>query len=334
LVLDFERRRMLILLGAGALALVAAMALADVAGYDALTLAVRKLEPEYVIGCFLGQLVAYVGYVLAVRDVARVDGGARMPLALTAKTVVAGFGVYAATHAAGGFAVDYWAFRRSGLKRDDAVRRVLALGALEYAVLAPAAMVCAIILLTEDGDRVQDSMTYPWLLVVPGFLAAAWVSSPKRCARLSRAEGGGAIRQWFAHLVAGICKLRALALRPHRHGLGLFGVALYWAGDASCLWAALQVFHAKVSVPELVVAYATGYILTRRSLPAGGAGVVEVLLTFALVWVGVPFAPALLGVLLYRGFNFWLPVVPALAVLPSLSRLSRNFQRAEAAHDA
>ena len=84
------------------------------------------------------------------------------------RTVVAGFGVFAATHAAGGFAVDYWTFRRSGLRRREAVARVLALGALEYAVLAPAALVCAIVLLLGTGGHVQHAMTYPWLAVVPG----------------------------------------------------------------------------------------------------------------------------------------------------------------------
>ncbi len=52
-------------------------------------------------------------------------------------------------------------------------------------------------------------------------------------------------------------------------------------------------------------------------------------MTFALVWVGVPLAPALAGVLLYRLFNFWLPIVPALAVLPSVKELRRAFEEAE-----
>jgi uncharacterized membrane protein YbhN (UPF0104 family) len=89
------------------------------------------------------------------------------------------------------------------------------------------------------------------------------------------------------------------------------------------------VFDADVSTPALILAYATGYVLTRRSLPGGGAGVVEVLMTFALVWVGIPFAPALLGVLVYRLFNFWLPIVPALAVLPTVKHLYHDFRYAE-----
>jgi uncharacterized membrane protein YbhN (UPF0104 family) len=206
---------------------------------------------------------------------------------------------------------------------------VLALGALEYAVLAPVAMVCAILLLLEPGHKVQDGMTWPWLLVAPGFIFAIWLSQPKRRARLSRLRGGRAKRT-FAHAVAAVGMLRSLMTTP-RHVVGVFGVSLYWAGDIACLWAALQVFGAHISIAALIVAYATGYVITRRSLPAGGAGVVEVLMTFALVWVGMKLAPALLGVVVYRAFNFWMPVVPALAALPGLRRLHRDFRRAERA---
>jgi uncharacterized membrane protein YbhN (UPF0104 family) len=311
------------------MAVAAAIGLADIAGYTRLTHALNRIDPTMMTVCFVGQLVAYLGYVLAVRDMARVEGGPRLSFSLTTRTVLAGFGVFAATHAAGGFAVDYWALRRAGLKRREAISRVLGLGCLEYAVLAPAALISAIVLLFGTGGRVQDAMTYPWLLVVPGFLFALWVSSPRRAERLSDPGDGGRIRRAFAHGVAGLWKLRCLAMRPLLHGMGVVGVSLYWFGDILTLWAALQVFDADVSTPALILAYATGYVLTRRSLPGGGAGLVEVLMTFALVWVGVPFAPALLGVLVYRLFNFWLPIVPALAFLPTVKSLYHDFRHAE-----
>ncbi len=322
-VLDFERRRLLVLVAAGTIALAAAIALADLAGYDALVRAFARLDPKWLAVCLGGQVAAYLGYVLAVRDIASVEDGPTLPFSLTARTVVAGFGVFAASHAAGGFAVDYWALRRAGARRDDALRRVLALGALEYAVLAPVAMVCALLLLLQPGHKVQDGMTWPWLLVIPAALVAVWVSSPMRCARLSRLRGGR-VKTSFAHAVAAVGKLRSLMTTP-RHVLGVLGVALYWAGDIATLWAALQVFHASVSIPALIVAYASAYVLTRRSLPAGGAGVIEVLMTFALVWVGIKIAPALLAVVVYRAFNFWMPVVPALFALPGLRRAHKPF---------
>jgi uncharacterized membrane protein YbhN (UPF0104 family) len=330
---EIERHNFLILFVAGSLALAAAMGLADMAGYGRLVDAVQDVVPTWFAVCFGSQVVAYFGYVLAVRDIARVDGGPLLSFRLSMRTVVAGFGVFAATHAAGGFSVDYWTFRRSGLRRREAVARVLALGALEYSVLAPAALICAIVLLFGTGGHVQHAMTYPWLAVVPGFLVALWLSSPKRAERLSHPGDGGRVRQWFAHFVAGICKLRCLFARPHLHWPGLLGVTLYWVGDIACLWAALKIYNAELSTPALVLAYATGYVATRRSLPAGGAGLVEVMMTFALVWVGVPLAPALLGVVTYRLFNFWLPVIPAFAALPAVRRMRQDFRRGERAFD-
>jgi uncharacterized membrane protein YbhN (UPF0104 family) len=331
--LELERHNFLILLVAGALALAAAMGLADMAGYSRLVDAVQDVVPKWFAVCFGGQVVAYFGYVLAVRDIARVDGGPLLSFRLSMRTVVAGFGVFAATHAAGGFSVDYWTFRRSGLRRPEALARVLALGALEYTVLAPAALVCAVVLLFGTGGHVQHAMTYPWLAVVPGVLAALWVSSPKRAARLSDPGDGGRLRQWLAHMVAGIVKLRVLLTKPTLHWPGLLGVSLYWLGDIACLWAALKIYNAELSTPALILAYATGYVATRRSLPAGGAGLVEVMMTFALVWVGVPLAPALLGVVTYRLFNFWLPVIPAFAALPAVRRMRQDLRRGEKAFD-
>ena len=305
---------------------------ADAAGLQRVAHVSSRLDAHWLLICLGAEVVGYIGYVLALRNVARLDGGPRLSFGLTARTVLGGFGVYAAAHAAGGFAVDYWALRRAGLRRDQAIARVAGLGALEYAVLAPVTLVCALVLLSGSGGHVEKSMTVPWLLVIPGFGAALWVSSPKRRSRLAEARNGGRLRAGFAHAVAGVVTLRALLARPLQHLPGLLGVVFYWFGDIACLWAALETFSVDVPAAALVVAYASGYVASRRSLPAGGAGIVEVLMTFALVWVGVPLAPALAGVLLYRLFNFWLPIVPALAVLPSVRELRRAYEAAE--HEA
>jgi uncharacterized membrane protein YbhN (UPF0104 family) len=325
-----ERRPLLVLLVPAALALGAVAGLADLAGGERLERAAHNLHPAWLVLCLGGELLAYAGYVLAVRDTAKVDQGPTLSFGLSLRTVVAGFGVFAATRTSGGFAVDYWALRSAGEDRDGAVARVLALGALEYAVLAPAALCSALALLIGGAD-VSLALTLPWLAVIPGALVAAWLSSPKRAPRYTAARHGGRLRRLFAHSVAGLSILRAMFVAPPReHGLGLVGTAAYWAGDIACLWGALQVFgNPRLSVPALILGYATGYVLTRRSLPAGGAGVVEIALTFALHWVGFPFVRALLGVVVYRLFNLWLPMVPALAVLPAVDELRRELDDAE-----
>lgn len=320
---------LIIFAAATGLAMLAASLIARAAGLDALHSVTAHLDARWLTICLLGQVVGYLGYVLALRNVARVDGGPQLPFALTARTVVAGFGVYAAGHASGGFAVDYWALRRAGLQREPAIARVACLAALEYAALAPAALVSAVTLLAE-GDHIRGSMTWPWLLVVPGALVALWASSPRQRRRFVDPSQGGRVRGAFAHAVAGVVMLRRLITRPRQHLPGLIGVCFYWLGDIACLWAALRTLSVGIPIPALVLAYATGYVASRRSLPAGGAGLVEALMTFALVWVGLPLAPALAGVLLYRLFNFWLPILPALATLPSVRRLRRELQEAEA----
>jgi uncharacterized membrane protein YbhN (UPF0104 family) len=325
-----ESRSYLIVFAAGAgLAMVAAALVADAAGLGALRRVTSDFDPRWLAICVCGQLAGYVGYVLALRNVAQAGGGPQLSLGLSARTVVAGFGVHGVAHVSGGFAVDYWALRRAGLEHRQAIARVACLGTLELAVLAAMALVSAIVLLAA-GAHVQASVTWPWLLVVPGVVAALWVTSPRRRDRLADPSAGGRIRSAFAHSVAGLTMVRSLAANPRQHRAGLLGVTFFCLGDIACLFAALRAFSVEISLPALVLAYATGSIASRRSVPAGGAGIVEVLMTFALVSVGIPLAPALAGVLLHRLVSFWLPIVPALALLPHVTRLRRDLDGREA----
>jgi uncharacterized membrane protein YbhN (UPF0104 family) len=278
--------------------------------------------------CLLGELAAYGGYVLTVRDMARVDDGPELDLETSAKAVVAGFGVFAATRSSGGFAVDYWAFREAGAGKRDAVRRVIALGFLEYVVLSLSALAASALLFFHLDGYERPGITLPALLVVPVLVVAWWLTSPSRARRLARRRRGR-LRRLFADSVAGAATVRALLRRPGTHSSGILGTGLYYAGDMACLWAALRLVDTRFSVAALALAYTAGYLLTRRALPAGGAGFVEIALTFALVGMGVGFARALLGVVVYRVFNFWLPIIPALALMPTVRDLRRRFQRAE-----
>ncbi len=329
-----ERRPVLVLFVPAALALGAVAGLADLAGAERIDRAARHLHPIWLVLCLGGELVAYGGYVLAVRDTAKVDNGPKLSFGDSVRAVLGGFGVFAATRTSGGFAVDYWALRNAGDDREGAVARVLALGALEYAVLAPAALCAAIALILDPDNTVSLGLTLPWLAVIPGAAVAIWLSSPKRAGGYTRpGRDAGRLRVAFAHFVRGLLILRSLLLAPPReHGLGVLGTGLYWAGDIACLWGALAFFgNPRLSVPALIIGYATGYVLTRRSLPAGGAGVVEIALTFALFWVGLPFVRAMLGVVVYRLFNLWLPIVPALALMPPIDELRRDFDTADLA---
>jgi uncharacterized membrane protein YbhN (UPF0104 family) len=325
-----DKPLVIVLAAAGATASIA-LVLASEAGWArVLHLVYARHSWAWLGVCLLGELAAYGGYVLTLRDMARVDEGSDLDLAASVTTVVAGFGVFAATRSSGGFAVDYWAFRMAGANKREAVRRVLGLSFLEYVVLSLAALAASTLLFFRLDGHAADAATLPSLAVVPIFALGLWLTSPKRAERLSRPRRGF-LRRTLADSVAGATAVRRLLTSPREHGLGVLGNGLYWAGDILCLWAALRLVNAHIPVAALVLAYSGGYVLTRRALPAGGAGFVEAALTFALVGMGLHFAPALLGVVVYRLFNFWLPIIPALALMPTIRELRARFQRAERA---
>jgi uncharacterized protein (TIRG00374 family) len=124
--------------------------------------------------------------------------------------------------------------------------------------------------------------------------------------------------------VGGVVLVRRLLAQPRSHPAALLGFPFYWAGDVLTLYAALRAFGVHPPLVPLVLAYATGFVMTALPLPAGGSGGVEAGLTFSLNAVGIPIAPALLATLVYRVFTLWLPVIPTLALLPQVRTLDRE----------
>jgi uncharacterized membrane protein YbhN (UPF0104 family) len=297
------------------------------AGWHGILHALSIENAEWFALCAGGQIVAYVGYTLALRAVAAVDDGVRLDLAASFGIVSVGFAPIFSANAGGGFSIDVVTLREAGMTRRRAFRRVLALSALEYAVLAPAVAVCGGLLFFHVGGVASGDIALPWLAVIPGAAVAVWLTSPRHASWSRVSREAGWVRRSFAHGVAALTVLRNLAVGSEREWTAFAGAALYWLGDMVTLWAALRVFDIRLSVPVLVLAYGTGWALTRRSLPFGGPGMVEILLAWVLTWFHVPFAPAAAGVVAYRLFNFWLALVPAAIVIPFARRLQRKLLR-------
>ena len=99
------------------------------------------------------------------------------------------------------------------------------------------------------------------------------------------------------------------------------------------LWAATHAFGYTMSALTAIVCLGTGMILTRRTAPLGGAGVMVVALT-ATLWYGgaVPFAAATLGVAAYRAFTLLAPIPFGFAALPRLRRLGASGEGAPRGH--
>jgi len=303
-----------ILIAVGAsLALGALFGVAWAAGFGAVLDVGDHLDGIWLPVALGMEIAAYVGYTVAYREVARVEGGPTMGMARAGAIVAAGFGVFVIR---GGFVVDRQALEGAGVPSRQARVRVLGLGALEYAVLAPAAAVAAMILVARGNSHPSLGFTLPWAIAVPLGFVAAFVALAYR----DRLRGQSGWQNVVRHGLDGLHVLRRLAQQPRRHGGAFLGTALYWLGDIACLWACLRAFHSTPDLAALLIGYATGYALTRRTLPLGGAGSVEAFVSFALAWTGVPLATAVLAVCAYRFFNLWLPLLPAVVGLRHMKR--------------
>jgi uncharacterized membrane protein YbhN (UPF0104 family) len=341
-VLAGETRRIVgAVLGAIVLFAIAFSLLGRAAHFRELLHAARDANRVWLPLCLVGELLAYLGYILSYRDVAKADGGPVLGFWSIVRVVVIGFGAFFVGSAAGGLAVDYWALREAGASPHEATRRVLALNTLEWGVLAAGACVCGALVLAGLGRDAPLGMALGWFLVVPACVAAAlWTTQPERVDRLTRAPGPSrartlrartwrVVRIGFADAIGGVALVRHLVAHAPRYVGALSGFVVYWTGDILTLYAALRAFGVHPEVVSLVLAYTTGYVATGIPLPAGGAGGIDAAVVLTLTAVGIPLAPAVLGVLVYRGFSFWLPVVPALAFLPTLRRLQRDIDEAD-----
>ncbi len=302
----------ILMLAAGVLSLVVAIAVAWVAGLGAVLSHIRHANTYWFPFAIAGAFAAHLGYVIAYREVAEVDRGTRIGALRAAAVVAAGFGMFVPR---GGFSVDLEALEDLGVPRGEARVRVLGLGSLEYAVLSVGACVCAVLLLVNHSSA-ERAVTLSWTIGVPAGTVLAVLAVRHRDLICH-----GPLRFLRPPLDAILVVGKILA-SPRRHGGKAFtGMGVYWVGEVFVLWACLAAFTRHTpSVTAVVVGYATGYALTRRTLPLAGAGAVEALLPFALTWVGYHLAPALLAVFAYRVFNLWLPLGPSVAALFALRR--------------
>ena len=132
--------------------------------------------------------------------------------------------------------------------------------------------------------QAASALTLPWAIAVPIGFAAAVVGGRASLAlprhdRLARPLGQALDSIYVAALP--LLPPRA-PRRPDRHRRLLVRRHRLPLGVPAGL-------HARApDVGLLLLGYATGYALTRRTLPFGGAGAVERLLPFALSWTGHP----------------------------------------------
>jgi uncharacterized membrane protein YbhN (UPF0104 family) len=323
-------RHVALVVGATALLAVGVVALiAKAAGFGEVRDATEEAETTWFAVCLFAEVVSFGAYAIVLREAFRRDGGPTIPYRLGVHITLASLGAIriVAAAGAGGLAVTYWCFRRARFSVGEAFVRVLGLNTLVYVVFGAGAWIASLVCLLGIRGEAPLGMTLPWLAVTPlCYAAARFVIAPVRVQRLSDPRGR-LPRRALAYAIGGTAWVRSF-IRTQGGRRALAAAATYWTGDVVCLWAALHSIGISLPLPELVLAYATGYAATVLPLPFAGVGGVDAAMTFALTAVGIALAPALVAVAVYRLFGFWLPTIPALAALVLLPRAGRGLEQA------
>ena len=114
---------------------------------------------------------------------------------------------------------------------------------------------------------------------------------------------------------------------------GLIGALMWWGFDIAVLWACFEAFGDAPAFAVLAVAYFVGMLANTLPLP-GGVGGVDGGMVGALIAFGVEPELALIAVLAYRGFAFWLPIVPGAVAYLGLRRTVARWEREDAGEPA
>jgi hypothetical protein len=218
---------------------------------------------------------------LGYRTIVRRYGYRQLPLRVTVDMVLAGFGLFAVL---GGFSVDRLSLRGLGADPKGARDSILALGLTEIVTLAAVAFVTSIAFLA-GGSAVPGSMLWPWAISVPGaglVVTGLLVSARRRPQTFGVRVQHITTRGWLMMRILG-----DLARLP----LAWCGIGLYFVADITSLYAAIHAVGLRLGVGAVLIAYASGYLFSRRTLPLASAAFAEALLTFSVPALASRVAP-------------------------------------------
>lgn len=275
------------------------------------------------------ELLSYASYVVALRVVIE-PGTSGIGWANSARVTMAGvvasrlFGAAGA----GGIVVTAWALSKLGMERRELVRRLSALMMLLYGVFFTALAAAGLGLWTGllAGPAPVGLTLVPALFALTAIavalaLAAFGPRLDQVADRIAEADGTGQrLARWLAAAPATVGSgVRTALAQLRRERLGLAGAAAWWAFDIAVLVACLAAFGEPPTAGVIVCAYFVGMLANTIPLP-GGVGAVDGGMIGALIGFGVEPDLAIVGVLSYRFFAFWLPIVPGAIAYAQLLR--------------
>jgi uncharacterized protein (TIRG00374 family) len=276
------------------------------------------------IGMFAGYVVMFRGVFL------RADGGRRIGWRASYEITMAGLAASRlfAAGGAGGLVLTAWALRRSGMDRRRVADTTVSFLILTYVPYAICLIVCGLGLYFGLFPGPAPFT----LTVIPALFAAILVGLALAVALVPtdlqrRVDGFADRRGRIGRLAQKLANAPAAASAGMRDALehvrsrdpALLGASAFWAFQILVLWAAFRAFGSSPPAAVLVQAFFVGMLGNLLPLP-GGVGEVEGGMIGALVAFDVDSGLAVVAVLVFRAFTFWLPLLPGVVAYFQLRR--------------
>jgi uncharacterized protein (TIRG00374 family) len=231
---------------------------------------------------------------------------------------------------AGGLVLQAWALRQAGLARRVVADKTISFLVLTYAPYAFAVIVCGFGLrLGIFPGEAPLSMT-----VVPAAIALVLVAltlsvvlvPPDLHGRMGK-RGQNRLAQRLAHVPASTSAGVRDAIRHLRsRDPALLGAILYWAFQIAVVWAAFKAFGDAPPTAVLIQAFFVGMLGNLLPIP-GGVGGVEGGMIGSYAAFGVDAGLAVVAVLVFRAFTFWLPLIPGVIAFIRLRGTVERWRR-------
>jgi len=318
--ITLSRRNLLL----GALFIIALVAflyfvLPQLAGLDETWRRIERGDPWWLALAGVFTILSFGGYVLLFHAV-YVRAGSRIGYRESYQITMASLAATRlfAAGGAGGIALTAWALRRSGMARREVADRTIAFLALTYVVYLGALVIVGIGLRVDLlPGRAPFAITIVPAIVAGVLIAIGLLSSLTPTDLQHRVEEASDGRGRGARLVQRLAALPASLSAGVRYAIAhlrlrdpaLLGSIAFWAFNIAVLWACFRAFGQAPPWPVIVMAYFVGMLGNLLPLP-GGVGGVDGGMIGALLAFGVPGGLAVVAVLTYRGFAFWLPTIP------------------------
>ena len=278
-------------------------------------------DPAWLAAAFGLEVLSFGGYIVLFRTVftrgeTRIEWRESYQITMAGLAATRLFG----TAGAGGVVLTAWALRRSGMSRRLVACRMIAFLSLLYVVYMLTLVIDGLGLRFGlfEGEAPFALTVIPAIfgaLMIVIFLAVAFVPEDFE-RRLSGWATGG--RRWrlqrWARRLATVPASAATGVRTalrlvRSRDPGLLGAVAWWYFDIGVLWACFHAFGDAPPFPVIVMGYFIGQLGNTLPLP-GGIGGVDGGLIGAFIAFGVDGGLAVVAVLVYRAFSFWLPTIP------------------------